>query len=84
MKCRNYEVNIPRFYRQNSIDLILFGWVKGMQTSLPAMETNKAIQLFLDHFKISEDDYCFESAHNSYYRALNLMFDMERETKNKI
>lgn len=65
---KGYFTNIPRFYRWQSFDHIMFGYVNGLRTALPTMPTAEAIRMFLDEFGLCEDVYCLETAKASYYR----------------
>jgi len=70
-KCKNYLVNVPKFYKFQALDHIQFGFVQGLRKALPGMKVTQALQIFLDAFQIEEDDYCFDTAKHTYYRMLS-------------
>lgn len=74
-KCKNYMLNIPRFYKWQTFDHICFGYVQGIRTALPTMSVSKAVREFLTRFNIDEDTYCFETAKTAYYRILSSLTD---------
>lgn len=78
-KCKNYLLNIEKFYRFQTFDHILFGYVQGLRKALPSMKVSDAIKLFLETFEIQEDDYCFDSARQTYYRILSSIVDSNIE-----
>ena len=43
------------------------------------MKVSDAIKLFLETFEIQEDDYCFDSARQTYYRILSSIVDSNIE-----
>jgi hypothetical protein len=69
-KEKPFENKIQAFYKKNAIDLVMFGYVLGMRRGLPAVNINKSIELFLDEFGLSEDDYPLRSAIVTYERIL--------------
>jgi hypothetical protein len=79
--CKNYQLNIPRFYRWQTFDHIMFGYVQGLRKALPGMKISEAILLFLESFDIEEDNYCFDAAKQAYYRILNSIVEMNDRSK---
>lgn len=57
---------IPRLYKYQAIDLIMSGFVHGMQTALPALSVEKALQIFVDLYGIDYHEYPLDSAINKY------------------
>ena len=76
-KEKPFENKIPAFYKKNAIDIAMFGWVLGMRRGLPAVKTNKSIELFLHEFKLSEDDYPLRSALVTYERIQKEFNDLK-------
>ena len=75
-RCKSYLVNIPRFYKFQTIDHIMFGYVHGLRRIVRTMSVSEAIRIFLDSFQIDEDNYCFDTAKMTYYRILNSIIEM--------
>ena len=67
-KEKPFENRIPAFYKKNAIDLMLFAYVMGMRRGLPAVKIGKSIELFLNDFGLTEDDYPIESAIRTHTR----------------
>ena len=80
-KCKNYLLNIERFYRWQTFDHIMFGYVQGLRKALPGMKISEAILLFLESFGIEEDNYCFDAAKQTYYRILNSIVEVNDKSK---
>jgi len=74
-RCKNYLLNIDRFYKFQTFDHIMFGYVQGLRKALPGMKVSEAVRIFLDSFEIGEDDYCFDAAKQTYYRILNAIVE---------
>jgi len=74
-QCKNYLLKIDRFYRFQTFDHIMFGYVQGLRKALPGIKIAQAIRLFLDSFQIDEDTYCFYTATQTYYRILNAIIE---------
>lgn len=79
-KCKDYMIDVPKFYRYSAIDHIMFGYVQGLRKALPSMKIHEAIRMFLDSFEV-ENNYCFDTAKASYYRMLNAIIDMNPKDK---
>ncbi len=75
-KCKNYLLDIPKFYRYQTFDHIMFGYVNGLRKLVPSTSVKEAIEIFLNSFEIQEDDYCFDTAYGSYYRILRAIVEM--------
>jgi len=80
-RCKNYKLDVPKFYRFQALDHIMFGYVQGIRKALPSMTLAKAILLFLESFEIDEDTYCYDNARFTYYRMLNAIVDMNEKGK---
>lgn len=80
-KCKNYLLNVQKFYRFQTFDHIMFGYVQGLRKALPSMTLSDAILMFLDSFEIQEDNYCFDTAKQTYYRILNSIIEMTKENE---
>lgn len=63
-------INIPKIYKRNTTDLLLFGYVSGIKTAMPSMTVRDCIKLFQDEFNLTEDDYPLETARFYYYSML--------------
>lgn len=74
-KCKNYLLNIDRFYKFQTFDHIMFGYVQGLRKALPSMSVSDAIKQFLKSFDIQEDDYCYDAARQTYYRILGAIVE---------
>jgi hypothetical protein len=81
-KCKNYLISIAKFYKFQTFDHLMFGYIQGLRKALPGMTITEALRIFLDSFEIDEDEYCFETAKHTYYRLLSSIIEpIERGTK---
>ena len=75
-RCKNYLVDIHKFYKFQTFDYLMFGYVQGLRKVLPTMTVKTAINTFLVTFEIDEENYCYEAARIQYYRILNSIISM--------
>ena len=61
-KEKPFEANIEKFYKNKTIDVMMFAWVSCLEKNLPAVSQTKAIENFLAYMGLSEDDYPLDSA----------------------
>lgn len=52
---------IPKLYKRNAISLLLFGYVKGVRATLHTITIDKAIDMFIDDFGLTDKDVNRES-----------------------
>jgi len=69
-KLKPIEGKIPAIYRTKTIDIMLFAWVESkrkyaMDWEMP-FNINKAVDEFMQHFEITEDDYSKSNAIVTY------------------
>ena len=69
-KKRNVVLSIPAIYRANVLDAIMFGYVTAILRIAPGTAVPKAMDLFMDEFELSEDNYKRDSACTTYYKML--------------
>lgn len=67
-KEKPFEKNIDAFYKKKCIDTMMFGWVTGITTALPAVHIPQAIEMFKKWVDLSEEDYPTRSAEINYSR----------------
>ena len=53
---------IPKLYKSNALNLLMLGYVQGMQDALPAITDDKALQMFMRHYRLTDEDFSLESA----------------------
>lgn len=61
-------VDIPKLYRRTALDLIMYGYVRGVKRALPSMTIEKSLLLFQKENHLSEDQYPIRSARITYQR----------------
>ena len=76
-RIKGYLGNIPRFYRFQTFDCVLFGYITAHKKSLPSVSVHKAIIDSLFDFDLCEDDYCFDNAKQTHYRVVKAFAEME-------
>lgn len=67
-KEKPFEAKIDAFYKKNTIDMMMFGWVMAITKILPAVRQKQAICMFLEYMGLSEDDYPLRSAEQTIRR----------------
>lgn len=61
--------SIPSLYKRSAEDLIMYGYVLGMQKGIPTASTQKCIDMFMKEFNLSEEDYPRDSACVTFRRV---------------
>ena len=68
---KRYYVNIPKALREQTLDAWMFAFVLGIRTSLPSVTIERAIEVFMKTFNLSEDVYPLDNAKVTYNRCFN-------------
>lgn len=71
-------VDLPKFIQRRAFDLLLFGYVKGIITSLPSVTIKDAVLSFMKTFDLSEDDYNVTTGMATYTRMSHELRDHDR------
>ena len=61
-------VDVPSLYRKQALDLIMFGFVHGVQTAMPSVSAREAIKIFAEKNDLEEGDFPIESAQTAFFR----------------
>jgi len=59
---------VPRLYRMQAVDHMMFGYVMGMMTALPGLSVKRCVESFMQEFDLCEDNYPLDSAHVHFYK----------------
>jgi hypothetical protein len=70
--------DVPRLYKVQALDNIMFGYVLGMKTALPSLSIERCVDSFMQEFDLSEDEYSRDSALCQFYRYFDLMRKIRR------
>lgn len=65
---KNVFIDVPSLYRKQALDLIMYGYVHGIQKAMPSVSVKDAIMIFADSNNLDEDDFSWESAQTAFYR----------------
>lgn len=74
-KDKKIYINIPKFYRYDAIDKLMFGYVMGIRDVLPSVTIHRALEIFMDKYNLNEDNYPMDQAKQTWYR----MFESYKE-----
>lgn len=72
------KISIPKLYRRQALDLMLFGFIEGMKAALPSLPTNKCLEMFQYKYGLSEDELPLMSAWQTYNRMTEEYADTQR------
>lgn len=61
---------LTSFARRDSIDKVLFGWVRGITRTLPGVSVEKALALFAKEFDLKPDEFNILSQEKRYQRMV--------------
>lgn len=73
-------IDVPRLYKRQALDHIMFGYVTGIRRVLPSESIKKCIIRFLEDNEMSEDDYSLDSALKSFFRMQEECYATKKET----
>lgn len=65
------EKQIPELFRANALNLMLFGYVRGVKSALHTLTISQAVDMFMKEYGLTDDNYNRESAITSYNRMQN-------------
>lgn len=80
---KNLTKLIPRIYKWNTENLMLFTFIKAQQQIFPAMTIDQAISNFLRFTKITYDEWDLDSIKSTYTRLQNEYYGKNGETSQK-
>jgi hypothetical protein len=80
---KNLTKLIPRIYKWNTENLMLFTFIKAQQQIFPAMTIDQAISNFLRFTKITYDEWDLDSIKSTYTRLQNEFYGKNGETSQK-
>lgn len=72
------KISIPKMFKRQALDNLLFGFIEGMKAALPSLTINECIEMFQYKFDLSEDEYPLRSAWQTYNRMTKEYFDTKR------
>jgi hypothetical protein len=59
---------IPKLYKRQAIDLLVFAYTKGVRKALPSVSVRESIMLFMVEFNVDESEFPLERLRKEYYR----------------
>lgn len=65
---------IPQIYKQSVGDILLLGFVRGVQKALPSISDKKACELYLKEFNFTQEEYEIDSCYETYKRMKKMYF----------
>lgn len=69
-KEKQYYIDIDKLLKYDSLDKFMFGFTEGLRYGLPSVHITKAIDSYMEHFCLNEDNYPRDHALQNYYRML--------------
>lgn len=64
----NIEKLVPRMYRRSALNLLMFGYINGVRSTLHTVTVKEAVLMFMRDFQLDSDDFNEDSASVIYYR----------------
>lgn len=65
---KNVFVDVPSLYKKQALDLIMYGYVHGIQTAMPSVSVREAVKIFIENNDFNDDDFSWESAQTAFFR----------------
>ena len=69
------ESNIAKLYKRNTLNLLMFGYVRGVRNTLHTITIEAALEMFRDDMKIDPDDFNAASMATIYNRMTKELLD---------
>ena len=63
------EKAIPNLYKKSALNLLMFGYVRGVTTTIHTISIEQAIMMFMEDFHLDIDEYNLKSAMTTYNRT---------------
>ena len=75
IKRKNCTETIPKIYKRNAENIMLFSWVKSQKQIVPTITLEQAIMNYFKFNGITVDDWDIESAIATFTRLQNDYYD---------
>lgn len=72
---------ISNLYKRNTFHILLYGFISGVQWSLPSLTKKEAAEMFLKRFSIAEGTLDTQTILTTYDRIHLDVIDAEREKR---
>jgi len=77
----NLKQSIPKIYKRQFLEALLFGWIRGQVTLVPAVTLEQSIKGFYKESKINEDDWPLRDCLTTYHRMVKELYKSEQTKK---
>ncbi len=71
---------LTAFARRDTIDKLMFGWVRCMTTTLPGVSKEKALAMFAKEFSLADEEFNIPSQAARYTRMMREFYE-DQKTK---
>lgn len=61
------EKTIPKLYKRNALNLMMFAFVRGVRATLHTITISNAIRMFMENMELSGEEYDSESARSTFH-----------------
>jgi hypothetical protein len=75
MESQETVVCVPKLYKRNALDLMMFGFIEGVKTAMPTLTIQQCIILFNKKINTPNEDYSIEVDRNKYNRMKNEYYE---------
>lgn len=69
---------IPALYKHSSLNVMLFAYIRGVQSALHTITIRKAIDMFMAEFNLNHDEFNIDSAIVTYHRLNKSAFSYKQ------
>jgi len=80
-KNKYLESIIPKFYRRQTFDIMIFVFIDTYRFLLPSVSIDEAVKAFVKRYSIDEELISLDAIQQSYYRSLHLHNDKQKAEK---
>ena len=78
-KNKYLESIIPKFYRRQTFDVMIFVFIDTYRFILPSVSIDEAVKAFVKRYSIDEELISLDGIQQSYYRSLHLHNDKQKQ-----
>ena len=70
-KKKQFFINLPKLVLFDTLDNNMFGYIMGMKKAMPSLTLKRCMEMFMDDYNLSEDNYPLEQGLQTWYRMFN-------------
>jgi hypothetical protein len=74
-KPKRIDLDLKKIFRHQKLDDFMFNYVIGIKRGLPAITLEQAINEFMNHYGLQEEEYPLQTSIQTYYTMLKQYYE---------